>query len=229
MSIWTRISDALSALAKGESLSAIFDLLRAPPERTVAFTIAVISLGAKMAKADGLVTRDEVMAFREVFQVAEEDTAQAARVFDLARKDVAGFELYARRIAAMFEHDREVLENLMEGLFHISMADGEYHCLEEDFLRVVADEFELPELVFRSLQARYVPGAVADPYTVLGLNPGTPFQQVRDHYRKLVRDTHPDRMMANGVPEEGIKLATKRMTLINAAWDEIRRAEKALV
>ena len=97
MSIWTRISEALSALTAGEGLSAVFDRLRSPPERSVAFTIAVIALGAKMAKADGLVTRDEVTAFREVFQIAEGDQDGAARVFNLARQDVTGFEEYAKR------------------------------------------------------------------------------------------------------------------------------------
>ncbi|MFU8776857.1 MAG: TerB family tellurite resistance protein, partial [Roseovarius sp.] len=119
MSIWVRISEALSALANGEGLSAVFDRLRTPPERSVAFTIAVIALAAKMAKADGQVTRDEVTAFREVFQIAETDEANAARVFDLARQDVAGFEEYARRIARMFEGQPGTLCDLMEGLFHI--------------------------------------------------------------------------------------------------------------
>ena len=96
MSIWTRISDALSALANGESLSEVFDRLRTPPERSIAFTIAVIALGAKMAKADGQVTKDEVTAFREVFQIAREDEANAARVFNLARTDIAGYQEYAR-------------------------------------------------------------------------------------------------------------------------------------
>ena len=127
MSIWTRISDAVSALANGESLSEVFDRLRTPPEKTVAFTIAVIALSAKMAKADGLVTRDEVMAFREVFSIPPEDEAGAAKVFNLARQDVAGFDDYARRIRAMFGEDHGTLCDLMEGLFHIAMADGTYH------------------------------------------------------------------------------------------------------
>ena len=99
MSIWSRIADALSALASGESLADVFDRLRTPPERTVAFTIAVIALGAKMAKADGHVTRDEVTAFREVFTIPKADEANAARVFNLARQDVAGFEEYATRLS----------------------------------------------------------------------------------------------------------------------------------
>ena len=69
MSIWERIASAIEALRAGESLSAVFEKLRTPPERSVAFTIAVVALGAKMAKADGLVTRDEVAAFREVFYI----------------------------------------------------------------------------------------------------------------------------------------------------------------
>src|SRR6056297_1002559 len=120
MSIWTRITEALAALAKGEGLSAVFDRLRSPPERSVGFTIAVIALGAKMAKADGQVTRDEVTAFREVFQIAREDEAGAARVFNLARQDVAGFEEYAKRISEMFGDQNDTLCDLMEGLFHIA-------------------------------------------------------------------------------------------------------------
>lgn len=222
MSIWSRIADALAALAQGESLSEIFAKLTTPPERSVAFTIAVISLGAKMAKADGHVTRDEVMAFREIFHIGEAERPQAARVFNLARQDVAGFELYARRIAAMFRDDPHTLENLMEGLFHIAMADGEYHDLENAFLRVVSKEFGQSERTFRALRARYVPGAEADPYTVLGVPPDMPYEDIRSHWRTLVRETHPDVMMARGVPEEAIKLATTRLTAINRAWEEIR-------
>ena len=124
MSLWTRIGEALSALAAGESLSDVFDKLRADPEKTVAFAIATIALGAKMAKADGLVTRDEVTAFREVFHIPKADEASAARVFNLARQDVAGFEDYARRVARMFKDGDMALCDLLEGLFHIAGADG---------------------------------------------------------------------------------------------------------
>ena len=127
MSLWSRISEAVSALAAGESLSEVFAHLHTPPQKRVGFAIAVIALGAKMAKADGQVTRDEVAAFREVFTIAEGDEKAAARLFNLARRDVAGFEQYARRIAAMFGRDDPALCDLMEGLFFIAMADGQYH------------------------------------------------------------------------------------------------------
>lgn len=221
MSIWTRIGDAISALASGEGLASVFDTLRSPPERSVAFAIAVIALGAKMAKADGLVTRDEVTAFREVFTIPREEEANAAKVFNLARQDVAGFEDYAARIKRMFGDDTETLTDLIEGLFHIAMADGEYHPNEDQFLQQVADIFGMSERDFKSVRTRFVPDAEPDPYDVLGVQPDTPMDEIRKAWREKVRETHPDRMLARGVPEEAIRMAEKRMIAINRAWEVI--------
>ncbi|RED14246.1 molecular chaperone DjiA [Pontivivens insulae] len=221
MSIWSRITDALSALRQGEGLSAVFQRLNTPPERSVAFTIAVIALGAKMAKADGVVTRDEVTAFREVFHIAPADEAKAARVFNLARQDSAGYEAYAQRVAGMFGDDRNVLEDLLDGLFHIAVADGVYHPNEDRFLEHTAELFGVGERCFKAIRTRHVPDARPDPYDVLGVTPEMEIDEMRKRWRLLVRETHPDRMIARGVPEEAVKLATKRLTAINNAWDEI--------
>ena len=228
MSLWSRISDALAALRQGEGLSEVFEKLRAPPERSVAFTIAVIALSAKMAKADGLVTRDEVTAFREVFHIAAADEPAAARVFNLAREDVAGFEDYATRIAAMFKIEGQpcgadsVLCDLMEGLFHIATADGEYHPGEDAFLARVAEIFGMEQRAFSQLRARFVPDAPRDPYDVLGVSPEMELEAIRAAWRAEVRETHPDRMIARGVPEEAVRLAERRMQAINRAWEEIQ-------
>ena len=224
MSIWSRISDALSALTAGESLSAVFDRLRSPPERSVAFTIAVIALGAKMAKADGQVTRDEVTAFREVFRIAAQDEAGAAKVFNLARQDAAGFEEYAKRIRAMFTGQPDTLRDLLEGLFHIAMADGFYHPNENAFLEEVTRIFEVPQTEFSALRMRFAPDTKQDPYLVLGVSSDMSLQDIRRAFRRLVRENHPDAMIARGVPEEALQLAQKRMADINRAWDEIQGA-----
>ena len=221
MSIWTRITDALTALRQGESLAEVFDRLRTPPQRSVAFAIAVIALGAKMAKADGQVTRDEVTAFRDVFQIAREDEAGAARVFNMAHTDVAGYQEYARRIHSMFDDDPETLNDLMEGLFHIAMADGFYHPGENAFLEDVARIFGVPEPEFLALRTRFVPDAKPDPYAVLGVSREMSLDQIRKVWRQHVRDCHPDRMMARGVPVEAVRLAEKRLIDINQAWEEI--------
>lgn len=224
MSIWSRMAEAIAALAKGEGLSAVFDKLRASPDRTVAFTIAVIALGAKMAKADGLVTKDEVVAFREVFVIPPEEEANAARVFDLARQDVAGYDIYARRIKAMYGDDDRPLCDLIEGLFHIAVADGVYHPKEDDFLHEVAGIFGFDERRFRGIRAQFVAEADRDPYDVLGVDPGASMEDVRAAWRILVRETHPDQMLARGVPKEAVKLAERRLVAINRAWEEIKGA-----
>ena len=222
MSIWSRIADALAALASGEGLSEVFEKLRASPDRTVGFTIAVIALGAKMAKADGQVTKDEVVAFREVFLIPRDEEANAARVFNLARKDVAGYDLYAHRIKAMYGEDDRPLCDLLEGLFHIAVADGFYHPKEDDFLHDVAVIFGFDERRFKTIRAQFVDEAERDPYDVLGVDPDASKETIRAAWRQLVRESHPDQMMARGVPEEAVKLAERRLVAINRAWEDIQ-------
>jgi DnaJ like chaperone protein len=230
MSIWTRISEAVAALvARGEALSAFFDRRRVRPERSVAFTIAVVSLGAKMAKADGQVRPVEVAAFRDVFQIAPADEAAAARVFNLARQDVAGFDTYARRIARMFADQPNVLEDILEGLFYIALADGRYHEGEESFLNEVAAVFGLSPQAFACIEARHVEGGGRDPWQVLGVARDADMATIRARWRDLVRTHHPDKMIARGLPVETVNLANARLSAINRAWEEIalRKAPSA--
>jgi DnaJ like chaperone protein len=237
MSIWTRIAEALSALARGEPLSVVFDRLKgAPaPEQSVGFTIAVLALGAKMAKADGTVTKDEVTAFRRIFTFPEGEEAHAAHVFNLARQDVAGFDAYARKIARLFNpdghricaDDHHVLVDILEALFQIATADGSFHAGEDAFLAHVADEFGLDEPCFRIVRARLVEGAPRDPYDVLGLKPDATIVEARRAWKALVRDTHPDVMQSRGVPPEAMKLAERRLMLINEAWEQIQARKAA--
>lgn len=223
MSVWSRISDVLERLRQGESLAQVFTQLRTPPERRVGFTIAVIALGAKMAKADGRVTRDEVTAFRRVFTIAQEEEANAARVFNLARQDVAGFDAYARNIRAMFPPEGSaVLCDVMQGLFHIAMADGDYHPAEDAFLHQVAEIFDLSERRFTQLRAQFVPEAERDPYDVLGATPEQSLDEIKRLWRAEVQRNHPDQLHARGLPHEAIALAEQRMVAVNAAWAKIQ-------
>jgi len=222
VSLWSRIGEFLRALGEGASLEAALDRLRQEPERTVAFAIAVIALGAKMAKADGQVTRDEIAAFREVFHIPKGEEVAAARVYNMARRDVAGFESYARQIARMFRDRPGALADLLEGLVHIAAADGIYHPAEAAFLTEVARIFEVPEDEFRSIRARHLPGE-NDPYAVIGVARSASDTELRDHYRRRVRELHPDQMLARGVPEEARRLAESRLAAVNAAYEQIRR------
>lgn len=223
MSIWSQIADAIAALRNGEPLSAVFSRLQSPPEHSVGFTIAVIALAAKMAKADGQVTREEVAAFREVFAIPPEDEKNAARVYNLARQDVAGYQQYARQIASMFETRRNVLCDLMECLFHIAMADGGYHPAEDKFLKDVSGIFGLTDRQFRGLRARFVKDAEPDPFDVLGLSQDATIEEARAAWRKAIRACHPDQVIARGLPEEAVRMAEARVIALNNAWEAIQK------
>lgn len=220
MSIWTRIGQALNALIEGEPLSQVFEKLTTPPEFTVGFTIAVIALGAKMAKADGRVTRDEVAAFRQVFTIPPQEEQHAARIFNLARTDVNGYDQYAHQIARMFRNRPEVLSDLLESLVFIAVADGHLHREEEAFLNEVHRIFGLPDSEFRAIKARHL-SDVSDPYEVLGVSPSLSDADLKRHWRNLVRNLHPDRMIARGVPPEAQRLAEQRLAAVNDAYETI--------
>lgn len=227
MSIWYRISQALAALAAGESLAEVFQRLKSPPEQSAGFTIAVIALGAKMAKADGTVTRNEVRAFREVFHIPRAQEENAAKIFNLARQDVAGFELYAEKIYKMLSNKPAVLYDLLEGLFHIAIADNSFEEEENHFLEVVRKIFKVNDQQFRILSARFIPNQILDPYAVLGIEQETPTPDIEKVWKKHIFETHPDRMQARGVPVEAVKLAEKRLIQINEAWGKIKK-ERAI-
>lgn len=194
------------------------------PRRRVAFTIAVIALGAKMARADGAVTRDEVAAFGEVFQVPPGEEEHLRLVFDIARKSIAGFESYARQVGRLFATDPAVLEDLLGGLFYIALADGSLSSAEDAYLREVARHFGFGAAEYARIRALHAgPGADGgeNPYVILGVSPSASAEAVREAYHRLVRETHPDLVIAQGLPPECIALATARLARINAAYEQI--------
>ena len=239
MSIWGKIIGAAGGFAMGGPIGALIggfaghaiDKMRGGEAgeggedgtRQIAFTIGVIALGAKMAKADGHVTRDEVDAFQEVFQVPPEDVKHVARVFDQAKKGVAGFEAYAQQLAGLFSENPAVLEDLLDGLFHIAKADNVYHPAEDQFLREVARIFGFSEHEFARIKEAHVGAEKSDPYVILGVSRETTDAELKSHYRKLIREHHPDTLIAQGMPQEFIDVANEKLAAINDAHDRIRR------
>jgi DnaJ like chaperone protein len=199
--------------------------------RRIAFATAVIVLGAKLAKVDGRVTRDEVRAFKRIFRIDDAEIGDVARIFNEARTSAPGFEAYARQIAALFGPNPVLLEELLIGLFELARADGEIAAAETDFLRRVAAVFGFDDAAFEQLRARY--SAIArdrwsggDAYAVLGLSRSAGDDEIRQTYRKLVREHHPDRLVAKGMPEEMIEQANKVLAAINTAYDRIAKERK---
>lgn len=227
MGIFSQLAGMLAGGAEkvGATVSSLRAILAALTDRDVrrqaAFAIAMIALFAKMAKADGVVTRSEVDAFCRFFTIPPGEEANVSRVYNLAKQDVAGFEAYAREAARLLGDDKAMLEDMLDGLFDIAKADGAVHTRELAYLARVAELFGFDEHAFARIRARHVVGAAGDPYLVLDADPAWDFDRLRRHYRRLVSENHPDRLIARGVPDEFVRIATDRLAAINAAWDTI--------
>jgi DnaJ like chaperone protein len=191
----------------------------------------MIVLGAKLAKADGVVTQDEIRAFKRVFKVDDQDVGDVARIYNQAKTSARGFEPYARQVAALFGRDPVLLEELLIGLFEVARADGELNPAEVDFLRRVGAIFGFDNVAFEQIRARFRAArrdleSPEDAYAVLGVDRTAPDEEVKQTYRRLVREHHPDRLVAKGLPQEFVEHANKTLAAINAAYDRIARERK---
>ena len=223
MTIWARLSETVQGIGDGVSqLLGGASKKSTAPEKSMAFTIGMIALGAKMAKADGVVTDDEVQAFAQVFHVPQKDRAAVERVFNLAKQDVAGFETYAAQVANLFAKKSHVLESVLDGLFHIAKADGVVHEDELTYLESVSGLFGFTTHDFSRIRSRHV-ALAEDPYEALGLERGVSLAEAKKKYKSLVRELHPDKQIAAGVPAEMVRLATERMSKINSAFSSLER------
>ena len=238
MSIWGKLGGAaagfllgggpIGALAGAFAGHVLFDRDPADTgdEPGIVFTIAVIALSGKMAKADGTVSVHEVEAFDRIFRVPASEEANVRRIFNLARQDTAGYEIYASQIARQLRGNPGMLEDVLDGLFDIAKADGVLHPAELSFLERVADIFGFSPDEFRRIRASHVEPDRADPYVVLGVDYGASEEEIKRTYRLLVRENHPDSLIARGVPEEFVRLANEKLAAINAAYARIRRERR---
>ncbi len=231
MRIWENIVESMNSLG----IAGLLGLTSPPADdgthpglREIGFTVGVIALGAKMARVDGVVSEAEVEAFRQFFQVPAGEEKNVERFFNLAKRDSAGFEVYARQVAALFPDAPEILEGVIEGLFDIAKAHGEVDAEEADYLAKVARIFGLSAARFERAKAAALGVAECEACTILGIDPLATDEQIREAWLVLVRANHPDRLAAQGLPEEAIAIATRKLAVINDAYDRLRR-ERGLV
>ncbi len=238
MAFWGKLGGAAGGFALGGPLGAIAGALAGHylidretdpaavaehqrDQKSLAFTIGVIALSAKMAKSDGVVAPAEIEAFHKVFSIAPEDLAEIDRAFSVSAQDVAGFDAYARQLRELFADEPTTLEDVLHGLAHIAAADGAMHEAEICYIERVAEIFELDRASLRRALGRYV-HLPDDPYEVLGADASASDEELKRRYRALVAENHPDRATARGLPAEAIRIATSKLASINAAWETIQ-------
>lgn len=199
--------------------------LGAPPQRrlphdSVAFTSAFVALGAKMAMADGVAVKAEAQAFEKFLEVAPGQEPNIQRLYDLARQDASGFEVYAARINTLLADQPGMKRDVLDCLLYVACADGVLHPAEDKFLKTVAREFGFSDLEFASIRALFVHDADS-PYALLGIDPSASDLALKAHYRQLVAKHHPDKLIAVGAQPAVIKAANAKLATINAAYEAI--------
>jgi len=220
MGFWRK----LAARLQGRDCFLECDGFDCEPDRRVGdadFAMALIGLGAKMAKADGVVSRSEIRAFYEVFRPPPEGRDALDRAFELAMQTTLGFEGYARRLARRFRNNPAILEDVLDGLFHIAKADGAVTRSELDFLESVAEHFGFTALEFRRIRSGHLGADNDDPYVILGIEADISDEDLKRAYRRIASQNHPDRMIARGAPPEAQRLADEKMATINSAYGRI--------
>lgn len=218
MSFWKKLADlAVRSFDPAECT----ECPKARPGEDPAFATAVTALGAKLAMADGLAHAVERKAFLEVFHPEDNARGNVLKLYDLARQTSLGFESYARRLSKRYVHCPQILEDVLEGLFHIAVADGQLTHAEESYLQKVADLFGLKPAAYRRIRAGYVTHDGDDPYYILGVAHTATEAEIKKARHRLLGDFHPDRIIARGLPEEFRTLYTHKSALINRAYDQI--------
>ena len=236
MTIWGKIIGSATGFAFGGPIGALlggvaghaidkFKTKQKLPEelalKQIGFTIGVIVLSAKMAKADGKVTKSEIKAFKEKINVPDNEIKNVARLWDQAKKTTDGFEVYAKQISNLLEKNSSVLEELLNLLVIIAEADGKITNLEKIYLKEVSNIFGFSEQDFERICSSKLDKHI-DPYQTLGVLKDAPIEEIKNKWKTLAMKHHPDRLIAQGIPQDIIETNTYRLKEINNAWDLIK-------
>ena len=240
MSIWGKIIGGTAGFALGGPLGAILGLMAGNiydkskktsfkfheipnQQKQSIFALSVIILAAKLAKSDGIVTKDEILAFKEKFNISSSEMEQVGKIFNEAKKTPYGFETIAQQVGSLFQNNHVILEELLNNLFYIAEADGEVSEKEIIFLKTVSSIFKFDEKTFQRIYQARLNDKESDPFKVLGVKRSDSDELIRKAWIKLTKEHHPDYLISKGMPTEFIDQATKEMTSINTAYDKIQK------
>lgn len=233
--VWSSIADTADTgrtsgwrAALGRAIATVGNLLpaRCTGVESPAFMSSFVALAAKMAKADGVAVAAEAAAFEKFVDATCSETDAMRRIYDLAKQDTAGYELYAKRMGWILRREPETRRAVLECLMYVACSDGVLHPKEDEFLRVVARAFSFDQAEFRRIRCQFVRDFEC-PFEVLGL-PGTAtLSDVKARYRKLAQTYHPDRLIGQGAPLAAQKAAAAKLAQINTAYEQIERELRA--
>ena len=191
------------------------------------FALSLIVLSAKLCKADGQVSREELIAVKDKLKIPESELDEVGKIFNQAKNEEASYEPYAQQIARFYSGHLNVLEEVINILFYIAESDGSVSLEEFTMIQNIANIFGLNETQFKSIAESRKSSDKLNPYVVLKSKPGDDLKIIRKRYLKLSKEHHPDLLMSKGVPEEVIAESKKTMRAINLAWDQIQKLKSS--
>ena len=236
MNIWGKIIGSTSGFALGGPLGALIGAIaghavdkynkkKLPEEvalKQIGFTIGIIALSAKMAKADGKVSIEEVLAFKKQVSVPEREIKNVGRLWDQAKKSTDGFEIYASQLASLFKPKSAVLEEIIHLLFNIAASDGSITNDENLYIKKVSSIFGFNDYDFNVISSNYSKNGF-DPYKVLAVKKNYTLKKINQKRLKLIKANHPDKLLSQGLPNEFIENSLRKLKTINNAWEEIKK------
>lgn len=251
MSIWGKLIGGAAGMALGGPIGAIlgiaaghgvdkvskFDIDESNKkfsndQKEQIFATSVIAISAKLAKADGKISKSEILAFKKIFEFPAEDEKAISNIFNSAKENIDDYKGIAEQVYKVFKSDRGLLFELLNSLFSIAYADGELHPKEKVMLSEIAKIFQISDNEFESLKNIFEAKISQDntsinrSYKILGLSENASLEQVSNQYKKLIKEYHPDKLQGMGLPKEFIELANQKLSAINKAYTEIKNNEK---
>jgi len=198
-------------------------------DHQVAFFAALFACLAKIAKADGQVTKEEINKIEDFitqkFNLDGEQRNFAINIFQKAKDDNVSFDAYAKQLASLLKSSPNSLMIFYELLFELAMADGELHPNEEKLLKRVPRIFGFNDGLYNKLFQKYGM-KTQNFYEVLGVSKQMNFDEIRKIYLKKRREFHPDKLISKGLPEELIEKAKEKFIEIQEAYEELEKIHK---
>ena len=191
------------------------------------FALSLIILSAKLSKADGHVSKEELIAVKDKLQIPDSEIGQVAKIFNKAKDESTGYEPYAKQIAEIFRGNLNVLEEVINILFYIAEADGHVSSDEETMIANIAYIFGLSQKQYQSIKESRKTSDKLNPYIVLESQPTDDLKTIRKNYIRLSKEHHPDLLISKGVPVEVINESKNKMRSINAAWDQVQKLKSS--
>ena len=239
MSIWGKIIGGTAGFALGGPIGAILGVMvggsldrskkkftninQIPNQNKQSFfTLSIIILSAKIAKADGQVTKDEIYAFKDKFNIPVEGIEEVGKIFNEAKKSKHGYDKIADQVGLLFSDNKILLEEFLNNLFYIDESDGHTSLNEIKVLKSISKSFGLSENDFQRIFHSRLKNKDSDPFKVLSVNRDDNDSAIRKRWIQLNKEHHPDYLIAKGLPKEFIDQANDELSSINLAYDKIK-------